>query len=215
MGTTFSTQKRAIEDHRKRRKLECELRKLEYSLDVVATSHYIAAEYYKNLDLKLQLASAFTGALGSGATVASKLSWKSMIATYPRIAPVLVAISTTSLLFTAVVHVPQIHSLPGNLSKAHFSSGIECQYLEKQIVFFAETEVWDSCVSWTTLASRYSALLKTKKEVNSRVQAEHWAYRRALKKRENRAKEKKAQKQVENLQTEKDDWFLALSWKKK
>lgn len=205
MGTTFSTQKRAIEDHTKRRKLECELRKLEYSLNVVASSHYIAAEYYKNLDLKLQLASAFTGAFGSGATVASKLSWKSMIATYPRLAPVLVAISTISLLFTAVVHVPQIQSLPGNLSKAHFSSGIECQFLEKQIVFFAETEVWDSCVSWTTLASRYSALLKTKKEVNSRLQTEHWAYRKALEKREDREKERKARKQVVNLNTEKND----------
>lgn len=197
MGTTFSSQKRAIEDHTKRTKLECELRKMEYSLSVVATSHYIAAEYYKNLDLKLQFASAFTGALGSAATVASKLSWKSMIATFPRLAPVLVAISTTSLLFTAVVHVPQIQNLPGNLSKAHFTSGIECQYLEKQVVFFAETEVWDSCVSWTTLATRYSVLLKTKKEINSRIQAEHWAYRRALKKNEEREKEKKLKSKFE------------------
>ena len=168
---------------------------MQYSLHVTATSHYIASAYYRNLDIKLQYASAFTSASGSTASVASK--WKTMIASNPRLAPILVAISTTSLLFTAVVHVPQIQNSPANLYQAHFLSGIECQYLERQITFVAETEVWDSSVAWATLATRYSTLLKDKKEVNSRIQSEHWAYRAALVKIHNRAKEKQMQAEKE------------------
>ena len=199
MGIAFSsnTNVNAYEEQMKREKLEHELRKMQHSLHVTAFSHYIASEYYRNLDIKLQYASAFTGALGSTASVASKLSWKTMIASNPRLAPILVAISTTSLLFTAVVHVPQIQNSPANLYQAHFLSGIECQYLERQITFVAETEVWDSSVAWATLATRYSTLLKDKKEVNSRIQSEHWAYRAALAKIHNRAKEKQMQAETE------------------
>ena len=39
---------------------------------------------------------------------------------------------------------------------------------------------------WTTLASRYENLLKEKKEVNSKIQSEGWAYRAALEKIEKR-----------------------------
>ena len=202
MGTAFSSEKEANEDRIKREKLECELRKLEYSLNVTASSHYIAAAYYRKMDIKLHFTSAFTGALGSISSVATKLSWKSMVTTYPRFAPILVALSTTSLFFTAVVHVPQIQNLPGNLSKAHFISGIECQYLEKQVVFFVETEVWDSNVSWTTLASRYNELLRAKKEVNTKVPSEYWSYRKALKKRTDREKEKELQAEAISRKTE-------------
>jgi len=64
-----------------------------------------------------------------------------------RLAPILVAIATTWLLFTAVVHAPQVKNSPANLYQAHFKSGVDCQYLEKQVRFFAETEVWDSSVA--------------------------------------------------------------------
>lgn len=197
MGNRSSTENKAIEDRIKREKLEQELRQMQNSLKVTSTAHYIASEYYRNLDIKLQYASAFTGTLGSTGSVASKLAWKSLISSNPRLAPILVAISTTSLLFTAVVHVPQIQNSPANLYKAHFKSGIECQYLEKQVAFVAETEVWDWSVAWATLALRYSELLKTKKEVNNSIQSEYWAYRAALKKIEERAKEKKLQAESE------------------
>ena len=197
MGTVFSSKMKATEDRMKRKKLECELRQMQYSLNVTATAHYIASEYYRKLDIKLQYASAFTGALGSTASVASKLAWKTMIASNPRLAPIFAAISATSLLFTAVVHVPQIQNSPGNLYQAHFRSGIDCQYLERRATFVLETEVYDSDVAWATLAARYGTLLKEKKEVNSRLQSEYWAYRAALKKIEKRATEKKLQAKSE------------------
>ena len=201
MGTVFSSKMKATEDRMKRKKLECELRQMQYSLNVTATAHYIASEYYRKLDIKLQYASAFTGALGSTATVASKLAWKTMIASNPRLAPIFAAISATSLLFTAVVHVPQIQNSPGNLYQAHFRSGIDCQYLERRATFVLETEVYDSGVAWATLAARYGTLLKEKKEVNSRLQSEYWAYRAALKKIEKRATEKKLQAESEGQAT--------------
>lgn len=203
MGALFSSEKKENEDRMKRENLEYELQKMQHSLYVTATSHYIASEYYRNLDLKLQYASAFTGTLGSTASVASKLAWKMMSSSNPRLAPILVAISTTSLLFTAVVHLPQIQNSPGNLYQTHFKSGIECQYLLKQVKFVRKTEVWDSNVAWTTLASRYGTLLRNKKEVNARVQSEYWSYRLALKKIDNRKKEKKAggKRQTVNVPT--------------
>ena len=202
MGSRFSSEKRAKEEKMKRENLYHELREMQYSLHVTATSHYIACEYYRNLDNKLQYASAVTGTLGSMSSVASKLAWKTMIAASPRLAPILVAISTTSLLFTAVVHVPQVKNSPANLYQAHFKSGIECQYLEKQVKFFTQTEVWDSSVAWTTLASRYGTLIKNKMEVNSRIQSEYWAYRAALRKIKNREKEKKMEKDSERKDNE-------------
>jgi len=54
--------------------------------------------------------------------------------------------------------------------------------------------------SLDTLASRYENLLKEKKEVNGRVQTDEGAYRAALKKIENRDKEKRQKEQ--ELQTD-------------
>ena len=191
MGAILSSEKRINAERIKRENLDHQLQKLQHSLHVTAVSHYIASEYYRRLDSKLQYVTAFTGAIGSTTSVASKLGWKLMVSSSPRLAPMLVAVSTTSLLFTALVHLPQINNTPGNMYKAHFQSGIECQYLQKQVKFLRKTAVWDASVPWETLANQYTELLLEKKRVNTRIQSECWSYRKALNKIENRKKEKK------------------------
>lgn len=163
---------------------------MQRSLRVTSRAHYLSSEEYRKLDTKLQYISIFTGALGATASVASKLAWKMLILNSPRLAPILVAASTTSLLFTVVVNIPQIQNTPANLFQTHFRSGIECQYLEKQVKFISETEIWDSNVAWETLSAKYNNLLRDKKEVNSKIQSEYWAYRKALKQIEEREREK-------------------------
>ena len=59
--------------------------------------------------------------------------------------------------------------------------------------FFTETEVWDSEVAWETLAAKYEKFLRDKKDINSRIQSEYWAYRKALKKIKDREREKMEQ----------------------
>ena len=197
MGAGLSSQRIAEEDRMKRQNLQNELRKMQNSLHVTSTSHYISTEHYRNWEIRLQYASLFTGTVGAGGSVASKLAWKMMMSNIPRLAPIVVATSTTSLLLTAIVNLPQIQNTPGNLYQAHFRSGIECQYLERQVKFFSETEVWDSKVAWETLAAKYEKFLRDKKEVNSKIKSENWAYRKALKKLENRDKEKRAKSSSE------------------
>ena len=197
MGARMSSEKIAEEDRVKRQNLQNELRKMQNSLHVTSASHYISTEYYREWDIKLQYASLLTGILGSTASVASKLAWKMLVSNSPRLAPILVATSTTSLLFTALVNLPQIQNTPANLYQAHFRSGIECQYLERQVKFFTETEVWDSKVAWETLAAKYEKFLRDKKEINSKIKSENWAYRKALKKIEDREKEKQAKAKSE------------------
>ena len=57
-------------------------------------------------------------------------------------------------------------------------------------------------IPWTTLASTYETLLEKKKEVDSRVLPQDWAYQEALKKIEMRRKEKELQE--ENKDAKKD-----------
>ena len=163
---------------------------MQHSLHVTATSHYISSGYYRKWDTRLQYVSLFTGTLGATASVGTRLAWKMLVSNIPRLAPILVATSTTSLLFTAIVNIPQIPNTPSKLCQTHFKSGIECQYLERQVKFISETEVWDSKVAWETLAAKYEKFLRDKKEVNSKIKSENWAYRKALKKIEDRQREK-------------------------
>lgn len=199
MGSWVSFEDKQKEDQKRRQNLEEELKKMQHSLKVTAAAHYIASEYYRNLDVKLQYASVLTGTLGTTGGVLSKLAWNMMVAKSPRLAPVLVASSATSLLFTAVVNIPNFPNSPGTLHQLHFRSGIECQYLEKQVKFFAQSDVWNSDVAWPTLASRYENFLKEKKEVNSGVQSQRWSYLAAVEKLD-RKKEERRKKQ-ELIQT--------------
>ena len=169
------------EDRIKRQNLKNELRKMQKSLQVTAASHYIASEYYRKWDSTFHYASFFIGPLGAIASVASTLAWKTLVSNSPRFAPILVATSTTSLLFTALVNLPQIQNTPANLYQAHYRSGIESQYLERLVKFFSETEVWDSKISWETLAAKYENLLREKKDVNCKIQSKSWSYREASK----------------------------------
>ena len=66
---------------------------------------------------------------------------------------------------------------------------MECQHLEGKVQLFAESDVWNSSVAWDTLASRYENLLKEKKEINSRIQTEEWAWHKALEKCKKKKKE--------------------------
>lgn len=181
----------------KRQNLQYELGKMQNSLRVTSTSHYISSEHYWNRNIRLQYTFLFTVAIASGGGVASKLAWKMMVSSIPRLAPILVSTCMTPFLLTAVVNLPLNQNAPGKLYEAHFRSGIECQYLEKKVKFFSETEVWDSKVAWETLAAKYEKFLSDKKEVNSKIKSENWAYREALKKLDDRDREKKAKSSSE------------------
>ncbi|KAL9988137.1 hypothetical protein ACROYT_G002543 [Oculina patagonica] len=194
MGSWVSTEeqlKKQSEDQKRRQNLEDELKGMQYSLKVTASSHFIASEYYRNLDIKLQYASVLTATLGTTGGVLSKLAWKMMVAESPRLAPLLVASSATSLLFTAVVNIPNIPNSPGTLHQLHYQTAIRCQYLEKRVKFFAKNDVWSSDVAWATLASRYDNFLKEKNEVNSRVHSQSWSFRKALEKLDDYNRRKK------------------------
>ena len=185
------------EERERRQKLEDELIKMENSLHVTATAHYRSSEYYSDWDVKLQYASYLSGALGTTGSVLSKLAWKTIVEKYPRFAPIFAATSAVMSVFAVVVNIPRLPNSPGTLHQLHFRSGIECQHLRKRVSFFAKTDTWNTSVPWTTLASRYENLLKEKKEVNTRIQSQAWAYRAALEKIDKREKEKK-QKEKES-----------------
>ena len=180
----------SVEDRKRRQNLEDELRRMQRSLRVTATAHYISSQYYSYWDMKLQYVSYLAGALGTTAGVSSKLAWKTIAVKYPRLAPILAASSVTMSLFAVIENIPSLPKAPGTLQQLHFKSGIECQHLEKRVRFFAKTSVWNCRVPWRELASRYENLLQEKKEVNSKVPTVEWAYRAALEKIEKRKKEK-------------------------
>ena len=196
MGSWISNQGGMSEEERKRRQnLEELLHKMKYSLNVTASTHYLAAAHYRQVDTYLQYASYITGVLGTSGSVGSGLAWKILATKSPRLSAIFIAsASFTALLFTVAVNVRQfpILNLPSTLQQLNFKAGVECQYLERKVQLFAESDVWNSSIAWDTLASRY--LLKEKKEINSRIQTEEWAHRKALEKRKKRKKEMRQEK---------------------
>ena len=198
MGSWISNQGGMSEEERKRRQnLEELLHKMKYSLNVTASTHYLAAAHYRQVDTYLQYASYITGVLGTSGSVGSGLAWKILATKSPRLSAIFIAsASFTALLFTVAVNVRQfpILNLPSTLQQLNFKAGVECQYLERKVQLFAESDVWNSSIAWDTLASRYENLLKEKKEINSRIQTEEWAHRKALEKRKKRKKEMRQEK---------------------
>lgn len=196
MGSWISNQGGMSEEERKRRQnLEELLHKMKYSLNVTASTHYLAAAHYRQVDTYLQYASYITGVLGTSGSVGSRLAWNVLATKSPRLSAIFIAsASFTALLFTVAVNVRQfpILNLPSTLQQLNFKAGVECQYLERKVQLFAESDVWNSSIAWDTLASRY--LLKEKKEINSRIQTEEWAHRKALEKRKKRKKEMRQEK---------------------
>ena len=198
MGSWISNQGGMSEEERKRRQnLEELLHNMKYSLNVTASTHYLAAAHYRQVDTYLQYASYITGVLGTSGSVGSGLAWKILATKSPRLSAIFIAsASFTALLFTVAVNVRQfpILNLPSTLQQLNFKAGVECQYLERKVQLFAESDVWNSSIAWDTLASRYENLLKEKKEINSRIQTEEWAHRKALEKRKKRKKEMRQEK---------------------
>ena len=198
MGSWISNQGGMSEEERKRRQnLEELLHKMKYSLNVTASTHYLAAAHYRQVDTYLQYASYITGVLGTSGSVGSRLAWNVLATKSPRLSAIFIAsASFTALLFTVAVNVRQfpIPNLPSTLQQLNFKAGVECQYLERKVQLFAESDVWNSSIAWDTLASRYENLLKEKKEINSRIQTEEWAHRKALEKRKKRKKEMRQEK---------------------
>ena len=198
MGSWISNQGGMSEEERKRRQnLEELLHKMKYSLNVTASTHYLAAAHYRQVDTYLQYASYITGVLGTSGSVGSRLAWTVLATKSPRLSAIFIAsASVTALLFTVAVNVRQfpIPNLPSTLQQLNFKAGVECQYLERKVQLFAESDVWNSSIAWDTLASRYENLLKEKKEIDSRIQTEDWAHRKALEKREKRKKEMRREK---------------------
>lgn len=185
------------EERKRRQNLEELLHKMKYSLNVTASTHYLTAAHYRQVDTYLQYASYITGVLGTSGSVGSGLAWKILATKSPRLSAIFIAsASFTALLFTVAVNVRQfpIPNLPSTLQQLNFKAGVECQYLERKVQLFAESDVWNSSIAWDTLASRYENLLKEKKEINSRIQTEEWAHRKALEKRKKRKKEMRQEK---------------------
>lgn len=185
------------EERKRRQNLEELLHKMKYSLNVTASTHYLAAAHYRQVDTYLQYASYITGVLGTSGSVGSRLAWNVLATKSPRLSAIFIAsASVTALLFTVAVNVRQfpIPNLPSTLQQLNFKAGVECQYLERKVQLFAESDVWNSSIAWDTLASRYENLLKEKKEINSRIQTEDWAHRKALEKRKKRKKEMRREK---------------------
>lgn len=198
MGSRISNRGGMSEEERERRqKLKKLLRKMKYRLNVTASTHYLAAAHYRQVDTYLQYASYITGVLGTSGSVGSRLAWNVLATKSPRLSAIFIAsASVTALLFTVAVNVRQfpIPNLPSTLQQLNFKAGVECQYLERKVQLFAESDVWNSSIAWDTLASRYENLLKEKKEINSRIQTEEWAHRKALEKRKKRKKEMRQEK---------------------
>ena len=194
MGSWISNQGGMSEEERKRRQnLEELLHKMKYSLNVTASTHYLAAAHYRQVDTYLQYASYITGVLGTSGSVGSRLAWNVLATKNSRLSAIFISsASVTALLFTVAVNIRQlpVPNLPSTLQQLNFKAGVECQYLEGKVQLFAETDVWNSSVAWDTLASRYENLLKEKKEINSRIQTEEWAWHKALEKCKKKKKER-------------------------
>ena len=194
MGSGNSNQGGMSEEERKRRQnLEKLLDEMKYNLNVTASTHYEAAAHYRQVDTYLQYASYITGVLGTSGSVGSRLAWNVLATKNSRLSAIFISsASVTALLFTVAVNIRQlpVPNLPSTLQQLNFKAGVECQYLEGKVQLFAETDVWNSSVAWDTLASRYENLLKEKKEVNSRIQTEEWAWHKALEKCKKKKKER-------------------------
>ena len=197
MGSGISKeekQKAEEEEKRKRTNLERRLGIMNRRLYITHLSHYESAKYYRKWDIRLQYLSLVVGAGGATGGLASTFNWKAFVGHNPRLAPLVAATSATLAILSVIVQLlPKIQSMPADLHKMHLKAGTECQYLEEKVKFMSETEVWDYKVPWESLASKYETLLRDKKDVDSVIQTDYWAYRKALKLIEERDREKRDQ----------------------
>ena len=64
------------EERKRRQNLEELLHKMKYSLNVTASTHYLAAAHYRQVDTYLQYASYITGVLGTSEVLVR--DWRGM-----------------------------------------------------------------------------------------------------------------------------------------
>lgn len=166
---------------------------MEYSLKVTSKAHYISSESYGKWDIRLQYASYITGMLSTSGGIFSTLAWKTIAQNYPRLGPMAAATAATMNLFAVLLNITKLPYSPAALHDIHFRSGIKCQYVKRQVRFFAKTDLWNADIPWSTLVSKYEILLKERSEANSLVLSEDWAYQKSLEKIEMKKKRKKSQ----------------------
>ena len=100
MGSWISNQGGMSEEERKRRQnLEELLHKMKYSLNVTASTHYLAAAHYRQVDTYLQYASYITGVLGTSGSVGSGLAWKILATKSPRLSAIFILLPPPSRRF--------------------------------------------------------------------------------------------------------------------
>lgn len=105
MGIVFLLEKKVNEDCIKWEKFECELCKLEYSLNVIVLFYYIVVVYYRKMEIKFYFVFVFIGVLGSIFSVVIKLLWKSMVIIYFCFVLILVVFFIILFFFIVVVYV--------------------------------------------------------------------------------------------------------------
>ena len=174
------------EEKLKRESLEESLKTMHKKLNTTAKTHFESSRYYKKWDIGLQCISSVVFLVSATGGFQSKSAWMGFFLYRPRLVPLVAAISATSIVLSITVRTRlplkiDITGLPADLYEKHLNAGLECQYLKKRVKFMSETEVWDPKIPWASLTSQYRALLREKKDVNSMIQTEEWAYKRAKK----------------------------------
>ena len=121
MGSRISNRGGMSEEERERRqKLKKLLRKMKYRLNVTASTHYLAAAHYRQVDTYLQYASYITGVLGTSGSVGSRLAWNVLATKNSRLSAIFISsASVTALLFTVAVNIRQlpVPNLPSALQQ--------------------------------------------------------------------------------------------------
>lgn len=178
----------------------CELKKqlerMQESLDETAESHYESSDYYNKWDLNLYHASWVTGILGSPWPGILLSTWasKTTNGTKPRFVAIFGAASAMCLAFTLMVN-SSLPNSPHTLAQQHLDTGLECRKLQKQVQFFAKSDVCNPEVPWSTLEVKYENLLEKRKEINSKIKSEHWAYDAVKARKQKKEKQKKEELQ--------------------
>ena len=91
------------EERKRRQNLEELLHKMKYSLNVTASTHYLAAAHYRQVDTYLQYASYITGVLGTSGSVGSRLAWNVLATKSPRLSAIFIASASVTALLLACV----------------------------------------------------------------------------------------------------------------
>ena len=174
------------EEKHKRESLENNLNDMQRRLETTSIGHFESSQYYQELNTKIQYISSALFFVGVTGSFALRLGWGEFFPRFPSRASFVASLSATCVLTALTVNgrFPwrrRIIDVPADLYQKHFNSGVECQYLESRVKFMSETEVWDPKIPWASLALRFQALLREKRNIDSVIKPERWAYQDASK----------------------------------